>query len=170
MAALLELIHKVNDFLKPTPPPDDNAQSGIRINGVPATYGTARKFTLPFMLFHGIFLLGPAYFGSLSDPLFSLGFSAIGVVVYLVFLSAAYPELFRQAFFGAGISIATGAIFGDLLLDNFYPGIPAEQLSFAHRAYSMLMIFYAYVFIAVARSYFFPEKREGEKSQAAMGD
>jgi len=106
-------------------------------------------FLIPFLFIHGAIFLGVGYFFSATVPEFMIVHSGLGIFVYLVFLSAAFPQTMKDAIISGALSIATGLIFGDFLLDNFYPTLSKSSITIFHRIYSIIVVFYIYIYLSL---------------------
>ncbi|MFH1509229.1 MAG: hypothetical protein ABIE68_03630 [bacterium] len=123
---------------------------------------TSPGFLLGFMFFHGILFLGVGYLFSWRIPNITIFHSGFGILIYLLFLKQHFPKIFRNAIYGAIISILIGLIFGDWLLDNFYFGM--ENVTFLHRIYSVIIVFYIYVYIDIFIKFWRRRREESNKS------
>lgn len=110
---------------------------------------------IPFLFIHGLIFLGVGYFFSARTPEFMIIHSGLGIFVYLVFLSAAFPQTIKDAIISAVLSIATGLIFGDFLIDNFYPTLSKSSITIFHRIYSIIVVFYIYIYLTLIKNWFF---------------
>ena len=117
----------------------------------------SRKFLIPFLLIHGLIFLGGGYILSIAEPIITIFHSGLGIFVYIIFLASAFPKIIKDVVFGSVLSIALGLLFGDFLLSNFYPMLSKESLTIFHRIYSMIILFYIYIYIDVLR-YFFKKR------------
>ncbi len=117
------------------------------------------KIFWPFLTLHGLLFLGIGYILFTSFELFALVHAFIGILIYLIFWSSYFPHLFRDVVIGAGISVLTGLIFGDILLDKFFWLYEKTPRGLIPRAYSSLVVFYLYFYIALVKRVIFDIKK-----------
>ena len=132
----------------------------FEINGRKTGIEEMRRYIVPFLFVHALIFLGVGYIFSMDDPIFSTIHSGIGILVYLIFLILLFHNKIRDILIGAALSIAIGLIFGDFLLDNFYFMIPKADLTIFHKIYSMMIVFYIYVYIDVIKLQVFSKQEQ----------
>lgn len=110
---------------------------------------TPATIFLPFFLVHSSIFFLAAYFISRSSPIGALGLAFFSTIVYAIFYYMLFEKGYRSAMLDAAISIVTGLIFGDWLMDRFYP----ESLltNHWHNALMILLVFNIYTFINLVR-------------------
>ena len=116
-----------------------------------ASYKDTSTFLFGFLFLHGFLFLGIGYILFQTFPLLILLHQALGILIYVIFWRAKFPNLFRDVLIGASLSVISAILIGDLLLDNFfvlYAKVPTGILA---SAYSATVIFYIYFYIALIR-------------------
>ena len=136
---------------------------------MPITYlGTdkpvSQKFLLGFLFVHGFLFLGVGYILSTFVPAFTIIHSGFGIFVYLIFLRQGFPKIYKTALIGAVVSVILGVIFGDFLISNFYPD--SFETNVFHRIYSVIIVFYIYLYFDIARMMLFGRKKLDGKIEA----
>ncbi len=119
---------------------------------------TSPKFIFSFLLLHGLLFLGIEYILFTSFPIFTLLHAFIGIVIYLIFWRAFFPNLFKDVLLGACISVLMSILFGDILLDNFFFLYQEFPEGFIPKVYSSLVVFYLYFYVALIRRVIFYKK------------
>lgn len=101
-----------------------------------------------------IFFLGAGYFVSCGSAPFAILWSLLLIYPCLPILKQAFPKIFHSALYGVIVSIIIGKIFGDWLLDNFYPfNIDGFTISIWHRIFSIITVFYIYLCLAITKEF-----------------
>src|SRR3989338_325794 len=143
--------------------------AAFTVNGQQVSREEFARFLVPFLFLHGFLFLGGGYLFSRQDPGFALMHSGIGILVYMVFFVATFPDKIGDAVKGALASIALGLVFGDYLLDHFYAGMPAAELTWLHRAYAVMVVFYLYTYLYFAREFAWASSNGKRQKQGNSG-
>lgn len=79
----------------------------------------------------------------------------MGIIIYLVFWRSYFPNLFRDALIGAGVSVLMGLLFGDFLIDKFFWLYEETPKGLFPKIYSSLVVFYLYFYVALIKRVIF---------------
>ena len=111
--------------------------------------GKPMAIALPFFFVHSAIFYAIIYFLARANPLAALGAGFFVTIVYSIFYYILFEKGYQSAFVSAAISIITGLIFGDWLIDKFYPdSLLTNNL---HLAVMILLVHNVYLFLDLVR-------------------
>lgn len=125
-----------------------------------STDRTSPKILIPFLTLHGFLFLGISYILFTSFQVFALIHALIGIIIYLIFWRSSFPNLFRDLLIGSAVSVLTGVLFGDFLLDKFFFFYKETPRGIISKMYSSLIIFYVYFYTAFIKYYYRARDKE----------
>ena len=117
------------------------------------------KVIFPFLVLHSFLFLGIGYILFAVFPLFALVHAALGIFIYLMFWRASFPHVFRDVMIGSAISVVTGIVLGDFLLDKFFFLYDEAPRGIIPNIYAATVVFYMYFYMRMLRTSLVAGKR-----------
>lgn len=111
--------------------------------------GKPIAIVIPFFFLHSAIFYSITYFFARSNPLAALNIGFFATALYSTFYYILFEKGYQSAFISATISIVTGLIFGDWILDAFYPDTLLTNN--IHFAVMILLVHNVYLFLDLIR-------------------